>query len=289
MGQGKYLVIEACEYDDSFSHYFPSLIVVTNTDKEHLDYFKTFQNVIKAFKHFILKLPAGGFLVFNQDDKNLVKISKGKLSAKPYSLQQKEAGALKKILKIPGAHNISNALAALAVARILQIPDKTALASLAEYQGSWRRFDVKIAELRGNLYGTMRKITIVSDYGHHPTEILATLMSAREKWPSKKIWCIFQPHQYQRTYYLFKDFVEVFKKVPIDNIIITDIYDVAGREEAKINQKINSPMLAEKIAKKNVRYLPVDMAEAFVKGYINSTDVLVIMGAGDIYKLADKF
>ena len=75
MGQGKYLVIEACEYDDSFSHYFPSLIVVTNTDKEHLDYFKTFQNVIKAFKHFILKLPAGGFLVFNQDDKNLVKIS----------------------------------------------------------------------------------------------------------------------------------------------------------------------------------------------------------------------
>ncbi len=283
MGQGKYLVIEACEYDDSFLNYFPKIIVVTNVDKEHLDYFKTFKNVIKEFKNFISKLPKDGFLVANKDDKNLVKISKGKFTTKHYSTIQKESAKLKKTLKIPGRHNISNALAALSVARILNIKDEISFKSLSEYGGSWRRFEIKQGIANG------KKIIVISDYGHHPTEILATLKATREKYPNKKIWCVFQPHQYQRTHYLFKDFVKVFRKVPIDNIIITDIYDVAGREEEKISSSVNSENLVKKINEKNIKYMSLNLAEKFIKENIKNGEVLIIMGAGDIYKLADKF
>lgn len=279
MGKGKYLVIEACEYDGSFLNYEPQIIVVTNVDKEHLDYFKNFRNVVKTFKNFISKLPKDGFLVFNKDDKNIPRIK----NSVGYSLKQKEAKKIKRILKIPGLHNVSNALAVLAVARILNIKDNVSFKALSEYKGSWRRFEVKEGKARG------KKITIVSDYGHHPNEVLATLKSAREKYKNKKIWCVFQPHQYQRTHYLFKDFIKVFRKAPIDNIIITDIYDVAGREEKNISSKVSSLNLVKKIEKKNVRYINLGNAEHFVKENIKKGNVLVIMGAGDIYRLADKF
>ena len=324
-GRGKHLVIEACEYDGSFLNYQPNIIVVTNVDREHMDYFKTFSNVKKTFKNFVLKLPQDGFLVANRDDPNSnfklvsnsieldTKKSEAIFKVKNYSLKQKEAEKIRKILKIPGQHNISNALAALSVARILNINDKVSLKSLSEYQGSWRRFEIKIAELRGISRGKTRKITIVSDYGHHPNEVSATLKAAREKYqniPSsranrssraklttrqwhttgqRKIWLIFQPHQYQRTHYLFKDFVKLFRKVPIDHIIITDIYDVAGREEKKISSSVSSENLVEKIRKKNVSYMTVGQAEKFVEKNIKSGEVLIIMGAGDVYKLADKF
>ena len=296
-GNSKYLVIEACEYDSSFAQYFPKITVVTNIDKEHLDYFKTFGNVIRAFKSFILKLSADGFLVANKDDRQLQKVINhkfqitNKFKILKYGLKQKESTRLKKILKIPGKHNISNALAALSVARILGVKDSVSFASLAEYKGSWRRFEVREGSIDGNPSTRLkaRKITVISDYGHHPTEVLATLQAAREKYNSKKIWCIFQPHQHQRTHYLFLDFVKLFRKIPIDNVIITDIYDVAGREEEKINKNTSSELLVKKIARKNVSYMTLSDAEKFVKENIKSAQVLIIMGAGDIYKLADKF
>ncbi|OGZ69581.1 MAG: UDP-N-acetylmuramate--L-alanine ligase [Candidatus Staskawiczbacteria bacterium RIFCSPHIGHO2_02_FULL_42_22] len=329
MGTTNFLVIEACEYDASFANYFPKIAVITNVDKEHLDYFKTFANVKKAFRDFAKKLPTDGVLVINGDDKNLVKISHSFSSLRPrakrggkqsntrlprrlrtprndgegfsikqFSIQQKEASKLKKILQIPGQHNVSNALAVLAIARIFGIKDEITFKALSKFKGTWRRFEIKTAVLgsftrihadknadsRGK-----RKITIVSDYGHHPAEVLATLKAAREKYPRQKIWCIFQPHQYQRTYYLFNDFVKLFKKVPINNIIITDIYDVAGREEKNINQSVNSEKLVKKIAKKNVQYMSLTAAETFVKEHIKSGEVLIIMGAGDVYRLAEKF
>jgi len=169
------------------------------------------------------------------------------------------------------------------VARILNIKDSVAFASLSEYRGSWRRFELKKG-MAGN-----KEITVISDYGHHPTEILATLSSVREKYPNKKIWCIFQPHQHQRTHYLLNDFVKVFRRVSIDNILITDIYDVAGRETQRINANVSSEKLVKKINRKHIIYINVRDAEKFVKDNIKNGDVLVIMGAGDIYKLADKF
>ncbi|MGD0576894.1 MAG: UDP-N-acetylmuramate--L-alanine ligase [Candidatus Staskawiczbacteria bacterium] len=291
-GKSKFLVVEACEYDDSFLHYEPKIIVVTNIDKEHLDYFKTFANVKKAFKNFIVRLPAGGFLVFNKDDKYPPKILKPKFKIFGYSIKQKRPKGypekIKSILKVPGMHNVSNAMAVLQVAKILAIPDKITFRALAEFKGTWRRFETKQGIANG------KKIVVVSDYGHHPNEISATLKAAREKYPNKKIWCIFQPHQHQRTFYLFNDFVKTFRDAKIDNIIITDIYDVAGRETKKINSEVSSERLAKKINRKNVSYLPMDSLESFVKenipfGGIKIGEVLIIMGAGDIYKLAEKF
>ena len=282
-GHSKYLVIEACEYDSSFLNYEPKIIVVTNIDKEHLDYFKTFANVKKAFKNFIARLSADGFLAFNIDDKYPPKVRKNKFKSMGYSVKQKEAGKLKKILRVPGMHNVSNGLAALIVARILKIKDEITFKALSEFKGTWRRFEIKQGKVGE------KDITVISDYAHHPNEIKATLNAAKEKFSENKIWCVFQPHQRQRTYYLFKDFVKTFRSAPIDNIIITDIYDVAGRETKKISVKISSKKLVKKTGKKNIIYMPIDNLEKFVKENITDGDVLIIMGAGDIYKLADKF
>jgi len=303
-GKSKFLVIEACEYDSSFLYYSPKIIVVTNVDKEHLDYFKTFANVKKAFRDFIVRLPADGFLVFNGDDKELSVIARSiatkqslRLRLLRFARNDGESKKIKTIMKVPGMHNVSNALAALQVSRILAIPDEITLEALSEFTGTWRRFEERDLKI-GNC-----KLKIVSDYAHHPNEILATLKAAREKYPKKKIWCVFQPHQYQRTYYLFNDFVKVFRAVPIDKIIITDIYDVVGREIKTINKEVSSEKLVRKINRKNVEYFPMFCdargtsvvkhslcdIEKFVKENIRSGDVLIIMGAGDIYKLADKF
>ncbi len=280
-GKSKILVIEACEYDSSFLYYQPKIAVVTNVDKEHLDYFKTFSNVKKAFQKFIMKLPADGFFVRNTDDANAPEIIEPKFQIKDSFLKQPEAKKIKTILKVPGMHNVSNALAVLQVARIMLVPDAVSFKALTEFEGTWRRFEIKDGKVNG------KKITIVSDYAHHPNEISATLKAAREKYKNKTIWCIFQPHQHQRTYYLFNDFVKTFREIPIDKIIITDIYDVAGRETKTINREVSSKKLVEKIDKESVSYLPMDKIEKFVEENIGAGDVLIIMGAGDIYKLAD--
>src|SRR6185295_14212408 len=138
MGKSKYLVIEACEYDGSFLEYSPKIEVITNIDKEHLDYFHTFANVVKSFEKFIMKLPKDGTLVFNKDDKNIKPIK----NAVGYSLRQKEATKLKKILQVPGKHNVSNALAALAMGRIFGVKDTVVFKALSEFKGTWRRFEV---------------------------------------------------------------------------------------------------------------------------------------------------
>lgn len=283
VGKSKYLIIEADEHFASFLNYWPKIIVLTTLEPDHLDYYKNFKNYTLAFKKFISHLPKDGCLIANCDDKNVYSIfSTTAKNVKWYSLKNKESRKLKKILKIPGEFNISNALAALTVARILKIPDKISFKALSEYKGSWRRFEIKNTNLHKSEHKSTR-ITLISDYGHHPTEIKVTLRAAREKFPKKKIWCIFQPHQYQRTYYLFKDFVNVFRKTPVDKLIITDIYDVAGREDKKIKQKVNSQKLVKKVNKENVIYLPKEQLSNYLKKNLRSGDVLLIMGAGDIY------
>jgi UDP-N-acetylmuramate--alanine ligase len=277
---GNYLVIEACEHDESFLNYWPKIAVITNIEAEHLDYYKTLANVIIGFKKFVGRLPKDGILVANKDDKNTKQIIKNKKQKTFFfSIKEPEAKKLKKNLRIPGEQNVYDALAALQIARALKIPDRISFKALSEYRGSWRRFDehdLKIGK---------RKVTIINDYGHNPTEIKATILAAKEKYNDKKIWCIFQPHQYQRTYFLFKDFVKVFQKNKLDKIIITDIYDVAGREEKGIRQKVNSELLCAKIKKPYVSYVSQKKLTDFVKKNTKNFDVLLIMGAGDIYDL----
>jgi len=282
-GRSRYLVIEADEWQASFLNYWPQIIVLTNIEKEHLDYYKDLNHILKTYKEYLSHLPKKGTVVANAQDKNIAKLlnssSLKSLRVKKYSLKQKEAKKLKKILKIPGEHNVLNALAALTLARVLNIKDSTSFKALGSYKGSWRRFEIKKAKINN------KKIIFISDYGHHPTEVEATIKAAREKFKNKTIWCVFQPHQYQRTYFLLKDFVRVFREAPAEKIIITDIFDVAGREKKTIKKKINSKKLVKLIRKSNVIYLPQKEIIDYLKRNLNGGEVVLIMGAGDIYKI----
>ena len=284
MGKSKYLVIEADEYKESFLNYWPKIIVLLNIDYDHPDYFKNLDHYILAYKKFVEHLPKDGFLVANKDDKNTFSTFK-KRKVIWYSLKEKECQKLRKILKIPGEFNISNALAALKVARILKIPDKISFKTLSEYKGSWRRFDEKIIRIPNTKY----PIRIINDYGHHPTQVRVTLEAAKQKYKNKKIWCIFQPHQYQRTYYLFDEFVKVFKSHPIDKVIITDIYTVSGRESKEIMKKVSAQKLVKAVNKENVEYLPKEKIIPYLKKNLKGGEIVIIMGAGDIYNLSLKF
>ena len=280
VGKSNYLVIEADEHFASFLNYWPKIIVLTNIEADHLDYYKNLQNLLKTFKEYISHSSKDGVLIFNKNDKNILEITKNYIGdTYGFSGKQNEAKKIKNILKIPGEHNVYNALAALTLARVLKIPDKVTYKTLSEYKGAWRRFEIK----------KLRSITVVSDYGHHPTEIRATVKAAREKWPKRKIWLVFQPHQHQRTFYLFKDFVMVFKKALlkhwVNKCIITDIYGVAGREKKEIRKKVNSEKLVKAINKKDAIYLPKQKILNYLKKNLGGGEVVIIMGAGDIYKL----
>ena len=280
VGKSKRLVIEADEHFASFLNYWPKIIVLTAIEKDHLDYYKNLKNILKTFGGYINHLSQDGWLVANKDDKNIFQLAKNrKQKTIFYSLKQPEEKEFKKILKIPGEHNVANASLALMTARALKIPDKISFKTLSEYQGAWRRFEIR----------KIRQLTIVSDYGHHPTQIKATLRAARDKWPNKEIWCVFQPHQYQRTYYLFNDFVKVLKAVPVDKLIVTDIYNVAGREEKIIKKKVSSKKLIKTINKNWAIYLPKEKIINYLKKNLLGGEVVIFMGAGDIYEVDKKF
>ena len=259
-GKSKYLLIEADEHFASFLNYWPKAIAITNIEADHLDFYKNLKNIKTAFKKFIGHLPKDGILITGK------------------SVNQKELLKVKKILKVPGDHNAYDALVALATARALKIPDKISLAALAEYKGAWRRFEII----------KTKPFVLISDYGHNPQKALATLKAAREKYPNKNIWCVYQPHQYERTYFLFDDFVRNFRKAPINRLIITDIFDVTRRESNQIRRKVNSQKLVKAIDKESVSFLPKDKIVPYLKKKVKSGEVLIIMGAGDIYQIDKK-
>jgi UDP-N-acetylmuramate--alanine ligase len=273
MGQSRYLVIEACEHEGSFLNYWPKIAVVTNIEEDHLDYYENLENIKKAFNEFVSHLGNDGILVKQketeiQSDKKIVEFS---LS------EEKCVNKLREIIKIPGDHNILDALAALKVARTLNIPDNVSFIALSKYMGSWRRFEE--TQFPG--------FVLIDDYGHHPTEILATLKGARQKYPNRKIYCVFQPHQYQRTFLLFNDFVKAFKDIIetklVDKLFLIDIYDVAGREGGDLKEKVSSEKLAATVP--GVIYVPNE--ELFDK--LEGGEVIIFMGAGNIYDLSQDF
>lgn len=282
-GKSEYLVIEACEYDRSFLNYFPQIAVVTNVEMDHMECYSSDSDLIAAFCKFIGNITAGGDLVVCADDANAVKMISGlkqkQFGIEKYSLDMPEAKILRQNLCLPGEHNIANALAALQVGRRCGISDEIIFKSLFEYRGSWRRFDQREAVVDG------KKIKMVFDYGHHPTQIKLTMEAARVKWPKKKIICVFQPHQAWRTYLLFEGFVAAFKKSPLDRIFITDIYQVSGRESAKIAKKINSRKLVDAIDCKKIEYSSRKQIFKKLKSGIAGGEIVLILGAGDIYDL----
>ena len=289
-GRSKYLVIEADEWQASFLHYWPKIIVLTNIEKEHLDYYRDSRHITQTYLEYLSHLSAtNGRIIANKDNQWVYRIArtahnKYAVPISWYSMSQKQSQAVRKVIQIPGEHNISNALAALTAIRYTQISPKIGLKALSQYRGAWRRFEIKPIVLN------KRRLLLVSDYGHHPTEIAATLQAARAKWPQKLIWVVFQPHQYQRTLLLFNDFKRVFQAIPADKVIITDIYDVAGRETKQAKARISSEKLVKAINRpQKVIYVAFnEILGALKRVEIPADSILLVMGAGNIYSLSQK-
>ncbi len=301
LGQSKYLVIEADEYAASFFNYWPKIIVLTNIEEDHLDYYRDLNHIMETFAEYISHLRKDGVLVANEEDANISKIKnprprqakrdgqKSKLQCKVQNYDSKlkiDGLRLKLRLKVPGKHNLSNAAAAITVARLLKIPDDISVKTLNNFTGTWRRMEYK---------GEINGAKIYDDYGHHPTEIRATLSGARElltknyKLKTKnQLWCVFQPHQYQRTHQLFNKFVGAFADA--DKVILLPIYSVAGREKEEIKKKVNSEILSGAIKRpKDVLYLnSFNKTVEYLKKNLKEGDICIIMGAGDIYKLTGR-
>ena len=271
IGKSKYFVVEACEYRRAFLNLIPRIIVITNIEEDHLDYYKDISDIQRAFSEFISKLENEDFLVCNIDDDNLraiIKLAKCKII--DYSSQL----VIDLKLKVPGRHNLENAKAALAVARHIGVDDESARHSLENFSGTWRRFEYKGQTNEGAL--------IYDDYAHHPTEIKATLKGAREFFGDKKIFCVFQPHLFSRTRFLLEEFSKSFSDA--DTVLIADIY--ASRETD--DGQIHSRDLAKKISQfsKNVIYLEsFEKIGDYLKSNIKSGDVIITMGAGDIHQV----
>lgn len=208
LGRSIFLVLEADEWKGAFWHYSPFGAIITNIDREHLDFYGNFGNVKKSFLKYVANIQTGGILVANRDDKKLFSLKREieKITKRNgvelvwYSVRlapKSFVSRLKKNLSIPGRHNLENALAVYVLARNLGIPENKIFSALKSYRGAWRRM-----EYRGHFLGTR----VYDDYAHHPTEIKATLQAFREKYPDSKIICVFQPHQAHRLKALFNDF-----------------------------------------------------------------------------------
>jgi UDP-N-acetylmuramate--alanine ligase len=277
LGKSPYLVIEADEWNRSFHNYYPDIIVLTNIDKEHLDTYGMYAGVVKGFAEYLENLKVGGFIVGNGRDKNIVKIvkqSRGKVI-----LYNREKIA-RHNLWLSGEHNQWNAEAAWQAAKILGVKKFFAEKVFKNYHGAWRRFEelnVKSKMLKGKIY---------TDYAHHPTEIKATLQALREKYPKKKIICVFQPHQQDRLHRLFKEFTTAFDAA--DTTLILPVYLVEGREyqSGKTARDLVRAIGSERV--KFLKDFPVAMRNLQSRKAFSSS-VVVFMGAGSIDREARKY
>ncbi len=285
-GKGDYLVLEADEYKRSFLHYFPYALIITNIDREHLDvYKKGLPEIKETFLKFIANARPEGKVLLNRDDRNLSsigaraeKICRAKnIRVLWYSLTEPLAEKVRKATPLLGRHNLSNALAAVRMALELGVPEAAALKALKGYKGAWRRL-----EPRGQYKGAR----VYDDYGHHPTEIKATLTALKENFAKKRVICIFQPHQAERLADLFGEFQSAFDAA--DATLLLPLYHVAGRD-ARVPK--DSEALARAMQKKHpqrlVFYVPRtgDLKKALDVFRPDKNTIIVMMGAGDIVNL----
>lgn len=272
-GKSKYLVVEACEYKRSFLNLHPNILVITNIDEDHLDYYKDIEDIQSAFKELASRLATDDHLVCFPDDKNLSAVVAG------VNCVVDDCSILNSGEKITlaGEHNKKNARTALSVAKTLGIDEEKAVTSLNAFSGTWRRFEYKGKTKNG--------ATVYDDYAHHPTEIKATLSMAREMFSDKKITAVFQPHLYSRTKDHLNDFAGAFEKA--DSVLLAPIY--AAREV--FDASISSEIVAEKV--RSLHGGKVESYENFEQislelSHLSENDVIVIMGAGDIGTLANE-
>jgi UDP-N-acetylmuramate--alanine ligase len=297
-------VAEACEYDRSFLNLKPRIACILNIEQDHLDYYKDEDEIVETFGEFALGLKPEGVLIANGQDENVAKIIRrieNQLYCKTFGLNDNcnfypgnislddglytfdvyhngtLLGATR--ISVPGEHNILNALAVTAMAINAGLEPELVLELLPGFTGIDRRLMLK---------GQFGEITVLDDYAHHPTEIRASLQAIKQKYRPKRIWCIFQPHQYSRTRFLLDDFAESFKLADIT--IVPEIYFV--RDSLSAKKEINAQILVERIQANGNEALFID-GFGPICDYLQTNaadgDVVVTMGAGDIWKVADEY
>ena len=267
-GKSKYFVVEACEYKRDFLHLEPDVLVITNLEAEHLDYYHDLADVQAAFRELALKMPKDGAVIAEVANQNVAPVLEG-LSCEVIDYKPHLDLSLK--LKLPGVHNRMNAAAALAAATKLGIDPSVAKQALQNFTGTWRRFEYK---------GEISGAPVYDDYGHHPTEIKATINGARELYPDKKLVLVYQPHMYSRTSALFDDFVSALGLA--DKVILAPIY--AARENNESG--VSSEKLAEAIGEKALAVSDLKSAEEKMRSEANGSSLILVMGAGDVSNVA---
>ena len=299
LGEGDFIVAEADESDGSFLKISPTIAVVTNIDREHLDFYRDLDHIKDVFLSFIDKIPFYGLAVLcldNEPIQSLIPRIKKRFTTYGMSTQadfkardvvfeglrstftvDHVGTTLGRItLNLPGIHNVYNALASIAVGLELDISFDVIRSALQTAEGVQRRLEIK---------GEKKGITVVDDYGHHPTEIKATLQAAKECWPDRRIVVVFQPHRYTRTRALFEEFTRAFYQS--DLLVVLPIY-AAG--EGKI-EGVESIALFEEIqhhGHKDVVYKNgLDAAVSYLKKTLITNDILLTLGAGDVWKVGE--
>ncbi len=303
-GSSSLLVAEADESDRSFLNLSPAINVVTNIDLEHLETYKDITDIKESFKKFIENVPFYGKSIICTDNEHIsALLPELKSNYVTYGIEHtaefratditiesthstftvmhkdKVLGSLK--LAIPGYHNILNSLATIAVAHTLQVSFETIKEALATFAGVERRFSFR---------GTFKDAELFEDYGHHPEEIKQTITMARKR-SKNKLTVIFQPHRYSRTHKLWDLFIETLLQLPIDNLIITDIYASNEAPIANIDAKRLTSELAAKKPTFTLSYVPYDAHFTAIKStltpLVNPNDLILLVGAGGINKLID--
>jgi UDP-N-acetylmuramate--alanine ligase len=266
-GKSKYFIVEACEYKRDFLSLRPDILVITNIEHEHVDYYPDLRAVQEAFREFAGQVREGGVIIVNFGGENIAPILEG-IHAGIIDYGKYFDPTLQ--LKIPGIHNQMNAAAASAAAHFVGVEPLRCKEALENFKGTWRRFEYK---------GEVNGAKVYDDYGHHPTEITATIQGARELYPDRNVVVVFQSHTYSRTHTLFNDFVRALQTADIVHVL--PIY--AAREENTYG--VSHQALAAQIQENGVpanAYETVDAVVASLQASLTEHEVVITMGAGDM-------
>ncbi len=282
-----FFALESCEYKRNFLNYKPYIAIITNIEVDHLDYFKDENDYKSAFEEFINNIVPWGYVVINGEDTNCKEIiwkrkdiSYISVYNNGYTVNNERFPFPKLTLKVPWDHILFDARLAYTTWKIIGVDESTIISALEEYNGIWRRMEV--------VWETKNKNILMSDYGHHPTEIIATTKALKEKYPEKKLYTIFQPHQYSRTIELLEDFKNCFDYC--DTLIIPNIYESRDSEEDKT--KMNGEVFINALNHKNKYFWngfenTLKLIEEYDNTNTNSS-IILILWAGNIDDLRYK-
>ncbi|MFH0814698.1 MAG: UDP-N-acetylmuramate--L-alanine ligase [Candidatus Falkowbacteria bacterium] len=299
-GKSDWFVAEACEYRAHFLHLSPWAIILTNIEEEHMDFFTNMAHVLSVYQAFVNKIDPNGILIINRDDINIRKLRMPHCKVFSFGASADADARIKNlrhenglqkfnvifqgrdlgefILNIPGRFYLYNALAAITFCLAINVPLGILKKAIADYKGIWRRFEM----IKND------DIAVISDYGHHPTAVAGTIETLKQAYPLRRLVVVFQPHQYDRTKKLFKQFVESLQSA--DVLVLPEVYDVVGREENKsVGSKDLADAVKKEFGKREVYYCEnLERTVEKVNSMLRKGDVVLVMGAGDVYTVATK-